>query len=171
MPTAARLALCAALLSAAAPGRDDETRQAAAIRVSERIHIDGVLDEKVWTEHPGIGPLVQQDPHPGAAPSEPTEVHVAYNENAIFIAVDCRDSCGREVRATQMQRDGSLLFDDYIQVLIDTRHDLRNAYYFATNPAGVMVDGTISENNTPTSTGTASGTCAPASPPTAGRWK
>jgi hypothetical protein len=149
MPIPVRVALCAALLSAAALGGDDDTRQAKAMRISERIRIDGVLSEKVWSEHAGIGALVQQDPHPGADASEATHVRVAYSESAVFIAVECRDSRGREVRATQLQRDGSLLFDDYIQVLLDTRHDLRNAYYFATNPAGVMVDGTISENNAP----------------------
>jgi hypothetical protein len=149
MQFAVRLALCLALSGAACFCQEREVRRAKAILLSEHVRIDGVLSEKVWGEQEGIGPLVQQDPLPGAAPSEATDVHVAYNENAIFIAVHCRDSRPRELRATQMQRDGSLLFDDHIQILLDTRNDRRNAYYFATNPGGVMVDGTISENNTP----------------------
>ncbi|MCC6861276.1 MAG: carbohydrate binding family 9 domain-containing protein [Bryobacterales bacterium] len=148
MPIAFRLPVCLAL-AALCFGQPEATRQTKAIRASERIRIDGVLNEKVWTEHPGIGPLVQQDPHPGGEPSEATETRIAYNGDAIFIAVFCRDSRAKQVRGTQMQRDGSLVFDDYIQILLDTRRDRRNAYYFATNPAGVMVDGTISENNTP----------------------
>ncbi len=127
----------------------EQIRQAAAIRTPERIRIDGILSEAVWKEHGGIGALVQQSPKPGAEPSESTEVRIAYNSTAIFIAVRCRDSRAAQIRATQMQRDDSLAFDDYIQLFLDTHHDRRNAYYFATNPAGVMVEGTISENNTP----------------------
>lgn len=126
---------------------EEQSRTAAAVRTTERIRIDGILSEETWRKHPGIGELVQQDPHPGAKPSEPTGVRIAYDENALYISVHCHDSRPKQIRATQLQRDGVLTFDDHIQILLDTRHDRRNAYYFATNAAGVMVDGTISENN------------------------
>ncbi len=132
-----------------APPQADEMRHTTAVRVSERMRIDGILSEGVWRAHPGIGELIQQEPRPGAPPSERTIVRVAYSDSALFLAVECRDSQPGQLRATQMQRDGTLLFDDHIQILIDTRYDRRNAYYFATNPAGVIVDGTISENNVP----------------------
>ena len=128
-------------------GQLEAVRQAVAYRTSEHIRIDGVLSERVWREAKPIGDLVQQLPHPGARPSEPTEVRIAYNDDALFLAVHCRDSHKDQLRATQMRRDGDLLFDDSIQFLLDTFHDRSNAYYFATNPAGVMVDGTISDNN------------------------
>lgn len=130
-------------------GQTEEARRAVAYRTSEHIRIDGVLSEKTWREAKPIGAFVQREPQPGAPPSEPTEVRIAYNDSALFLAVSCRDSRKDLLRATQMRRDGSLLYDDYIQILLDTFHDRRNAYYFATNPAGVLVDGTISENNTP----------------------
>jgi hypothetical protein len=147
-----RLALFACLLLAASPAHlaaAEETRRTTAIRTEEQIRIDGVLGEKVWREHPGIGELVQQDPRPGAKPTEPTSVRIAYNDHAIYISVYCHDSQPGQIRTTQLQRDGPLSFDDHIQILLDTRYDRRNAYYFATNAAGVMVEGTISENNTP----------------------
>ena len=141
--------LSLALLPVLCPaGQNEQVRQAVALRTSEHIRIDGLLDERVWREAPPIGEFSQQEPQPGAPPTEATEVRIAYNNAAIFIAVRCHDSHREQLRATQMQRDGSLLFDDYVQFFLDTHHDRRNAYYFATNPAGVMVDGTISENNT-----------------------
>jgi hypothetical protein len=146
---ARRAVLGLALLGTLVQAQEEGARQTVAVRTAERIRVDGVLNEKAWLEHAGVGELVQQDPQPGAAPSEPTEVRLLYNDSALFIAVRCRDSQPGQLRATQMQRDGSLLFDDHIQILLDTYHDQRNAYYFATNPAGVMVEGTISENNTP----------------------
>jgi hypothetical protein len=92
----------------------EKVRQAVAYRTSEHIRIDGVLSEKVWRDAAPIGNFVQQEPQPGAPPSEVTEVRIAYNEAALFVAVHCRDSQKDQLRATQVQRDGSLLFDDYI---------------------------------------------------------
>ena len=111
------------------------------------VRIDGFLDEAVWQEARPIGAFVQQSPKPGAPPSETTEVRIAYNNDSILIGVRCEDAQTGQLRATQMRRDGDLEFDDSIQFLLDTFHDRSNAYYFATNPAGVMVDGTISDNN------------------------
>ena len=42
---------------------------------------------------------------------------------------------------TQMARDASLGSDDRIEILLDTFRDQRSAFYFATNPAGALVDG------------------------------
>lgn len=126
-----------------------EIRRVTAHPAGGPIRIDGILSEPAWSAAPLIGELVQREPRAGAAPSEPTEVRIAYDEDALYIAVRCRDSEPRRLRATQMRRDSTLTDDDHIQILLDTYHDRRNAYYFATNPAGVLVDGTISDNNTP----------------------
>ena len=42
-----------------------------------------------------------------------------------------------------MARDGGLGADDRIEILLDTFRDRRNAFYFATNPAGTLLDGLI----------------------------
>ncbi|MCW5979996.1 MAG: carbohydrate binding family 9 domain-containing protein [Bryobacteraceae bacterium] len=149
MPLSGRLCVLAVALvicpGAAWPQR--APREAPAYRVSEEIRIDGILSEAVWREAQPIGDLVQQEPRPGEEPGERTGVRIAYNADAIFIGVECQEALTGQLRATQTQRDGSLLHDDSIQLLLDTFHDRSNAYYFATNPAGVMVDGTISDNN------------------------
>jgi len=118
-----------------------------ALRTKEDVRIDGVLNETFWQAAAPIGDLVQREPRPGERPSEPTEVRVAYDSDALYIAVRCLDSQPDRLRSTQMRRDAALTDDDHVQILLDTFHDRRNAYYFATNPAGVMVDGTISDNN------------------------
>ena len=129
-------------------GQQEGVRRVAAYRTKEDMRVDGLLNEAAWRAAEPIGELVQREPREGQPPSEPTDVRVAYNDDALFIAVRCSDSQADRLRSTQMRRDGSLTYDDHVQLLLDTRRDRRNAYYFATNPAGVMVDGTISENNT-----------------------
>ena len=45
-----------------------------------------------------------------------------------------------------MARDGNIWSDDHLELLLDTFLDQRNAYYFATNPTGALVDGLLLPN-------------------------
>jgi hypothetical protein len=133
--------LAAPAAHAQAPAVSTTTRSAVVTRTGEAITVDGVLDEPVWAAAPKIGDLVQRQPVPGARPSETTEVVLLYDEDHIYIGVTADDSEPRAVIGTQMARDGSLASDDRIEILLDTFRDQRSAFYFATNPAGALVDG------------------------------
>jgi hypothetical protein len=143
-------ALCLLLLlAAAAPLCAGDAREASAIRISEPVKLDGVLNERVWRENPTIGDFVQAEPRSGEPPSEATKVWVAYTKDALYIAARCDDRQLGRIVVTEMARDGSLTGNDSIELVLDTFHDRRNGYYFATNPAGVLVDGRITENGAP----------------------
>ena len=116
---------------------------------SEDIRIDGLLSESVWDEVPPIGEFVQVEPRSGAPPTQSTEVRVAYSRDALYIGVRCLDDQPRKILATNMSRDARLFSDDTIEILIDTFNDGRNAFYFQTNPLGILVDGRITENRFP----------------------
>ena len=108
---------------------------------AEPISVDGVLDEPIWSAAPKIGELIQRQPVPGQTPSEKTDVTLLYDEHALYVGVVAHDSEPHEVIGTQMARDASLSSDDRIEILLDTFRDQRSAFYFATNPAGALVDG------------------------------
>jgi hypothetical protein len=122
------------------------SRSAVVERANSSIVVDGVLDEAIWNITPQIGDLVQREPRPGAPPTEKTEVRLLFDASSLYIGVICYDSEPERVIGTQMARDASLDDDDRIQILLDTFHDRRNAFYFATNPSGALVDGLIIEN-------------------------
>ncbi len=115
-------------------------------RISDRLRIDGILGETVWQEDPGIIALTQVDPHPGEPPTEATKVWLAHTKDFLYIAIRCEDHKPEEIVATEMRRDASLSSNDNLEIILDTYHDHRNAYYFSTNAAGAMVDGRITEN-------------------------
>jgi hypothetical protein len=115
-------------------------------RAKSRITVDGLLNEPDWLETPPIGEILQRDPHPGEKASEKTEVRLVYDDANIYIGVTCYDSEPHRIIGTQMERDADLLSDDRIELLIDSFHDRRNAFYFSTNPLGALVDGLIIEN-------------------------
>ncbi len=122
--------------------------------ISERIQVDGILNEQAWQRNPNIGEFVQVEPRSGAQPTEPTKVWLAYNNDSFFVAIRCEDEHPEKIVATEMSRDAQLVdmqagINDSIEFIIDTYHDHRNAYYFATNSAGALVDGRITENQRP----------------------
>ena len=120
----------------------DRTRRTAQVGIiTVPITVDGVLDEEVWRSTPGIGELVQRQPVPGASPSERTEVRLLRDRDNLFIGVIAYDSEPESVLGAQLARDGNLNSDDRIEILLDTFRDQRSAFYFATNPAGALVDG------------------------------
>lgn len=118
-----------------------ETRSVVVTQVSDRITVDGLLDEAIWKQAPHIGELVQRQPNEGEAPTERTEVTLLYDSNNLYIGIVAFDSEPDKVIGTVMERDASLNSDDTLQIVLDTFRDQRNAFYFATNPAGAFVDG------------------------------
>jgi hypothetical protein len=131
------------------PLRAADVRQAAVQRVTGKIQVDGILNEAEWRDNPGIGDLIQNAPHSGEPPTEATQVWLAYSKDALYIAVRCQDRSPRQIVATEMRRDADLDDNDNIEIVLDTYHDHRNAYYFATNAVGALVDGRVTENQDP----------------------
>ncbi len=123
------------------PGARASTRSVTVTRVAEKITVDGFLNEPVWNQAPRIGDLVQRQPNAGEPPTERTEVTLLYDANNLYIGVVAHDSEPEKVIGTVMERDGSLNSDDSLAIVLDTFRDQRNAFYFATNPAGAFVDG------------------------------
>jgi hypothetical protein len=107
-------------------------------RVVSAPHIDGHLDDPVWATVPASDAFTQSFPRDGAAPSEPTRVQVAYDDDNLYIAIDCVQHTPRLARLTRRDRD---VADDRISVDIDTAHDRRSAFHFQISAAGVLVDG------------------------------
>lgn len=141
----ARWWLCVLLVPAAstAPAQQSglPARAAAVTSIESAITVDGVLDEPVWTSAPAIGDLVQRQPAPGLAPTERTRVTLLRDRDNLYIGIVAYDSEPGKIIGTQMERDAGLGSDDRIEILLDTFRDQRSAFYFATNPAGALVDG------------------------------
>ena len=108
--------------------------------------MDGALNEEAWRTAPTIGDLAQREPRTGEKPTEHTEVTLLHDANYLYIGVMAYDSEPQRIIGTQMTRDANLRSDDRIEILLDTYRDQRNAFYFATNPAGALVDGLLFTN-------------------------
>ena len=110
-----------------------------AARISERIALDGRLDETVWLTAEPATAFVQTEPDEGSPATERTIVHIVYDDDAIYVGARLFDSTG-DVRKRLGRRDSHLDDSDWFYVMFDSYHDHVAAYQFSVNPAGVKRD-------------------------------
>jgi hypothetical protein len=110
---------------------------------TDRVVLDGRLDESVWLRAAVTDEFLQQEPVEGQAPTERTEVRVVFDQDNLYIAATLLDSDPGGIIGHQRQRDQGLGSDDRFMLILDTFLDGRTAYFFETNPAGLMGDGLV----------------------------
>ncbi|HEX7019747.1 MAG TPA: DUF5916 domain-containing protein [Gemmatimonadaceae bacterium] len=112
---------------------------ASPVTAASALKLDGDLSDEVWTHAEPVTEFRQRDPREGAEPSVRTEVRVAYDAQAMYVAVHAFDPEPGKIVGILNRRD-STSPSDWIRVLIDSYHDRRTGYEFAVNPAGVKRD-------------------------------
>ena len=127
------------------PVQGAESRSIQAIRVSDTIKIDGLLDEAAWSLAQPATDFRQERPIEGATASERTEVRVLFDDKNIYFGIRAFDSDAGHINARELVRDASFSNDDKVEILLDTYHDRRNAFRFAVNPLGTQQDALITD--------------------------
>src|SRR5690242_18139059 len=107
--------------------------------------MDGTLDNPAWQQAQAIDDFRQREPFEGKPGTESTEVRVLYTRSELYFGIKCLTSDSHSVVATQLRRDVSQELDDYFEIVIDSRHDRRNAYVFQVNPLGTQRDALITD--------------------------
>jgi Carbohydrate family 9 binding domain-like len=125
-------------------------RAAQAARVGHAPRLDGTLDDPLWQTAEPISDFLQKEPSAGQAATEQTEVRILYTQHEVYFGVRCSDKQPSQIVASELRRDVSQDLDDHFEILIDSRHDRRNAYVFEFNPLGTQLDGLITEDPTTT---------------------
>ena len=101
------------------------------------------MNDEVWEAASQTEPFTQKKPTAGEEASESTVVKVVYTRHSLFLGIVCADSSPENIVATELRRDGDLTKDDSIWILLDSFHDHRNAFLFATNSLGTLYDALI----------------------------
>ena len=132
-------------------GQDGATLRA--VRVTEPLEIDGVLDEPFYRSLPPITEFVQALPEEDGEPSEFTEVWIGFDDNNVYVSAKIWDTAGPDGWvANEMRRDSQhLRTNDRFRVYLDTFHDRRNAVGFAGNAIGGFSDTQITNEGNPNS--------------------
>ena len=113
-----------------------------AFHTIESIKIDGVLSENIWTSQVGVSDFIQRDPLEGNNATERTEVFIAYDDEALYVAAKLFDSSPDSIIARLARRDVETN-DDIFGIFIDPQYDKRSGYYFGVSAAGTQYDGVL----------------------------
>ena len=112
-----------------------------AAQAKEAIRIDGRLMEAVW-QGKGADDFTQRNPLDGKPASERTEVWVAYDEKALYVAARLDDAEPGKIVGLLGRRDDEL-DSDWFSFSVDPYFDRRSGYQFCVNPAGSVIDRTL----------------------------
>lgn len=124
-----------------APRTDSVSRRVVqAVRRNGPITIDGKLDDAAWSAAQPTSNFTQSYPNPGAAPVDPTEVRVLYDDQALYVGIRMHDSHPDSIAAQLARRDASGIYSDWAHLIIDSYRDRRTAFRFSVNPKGVKKD-------------------------------
>ena len=116
-----------------------ETTIARAIRLEGSVSIDGRLDDLAWQDAPIISSFVQGEPFEGAEPTEPTEVRVLFDDQAIYVGALMYETDPTVIRARLARRDERAPFD-YFTLSLDPNRDGLTGYQFRVSAAGAEGD-------------------------------
>jgi hypothetical protein len=124
---------------------DQSPKTVRAIHSETPVKIDGRLDDAVW-QTPGYGDFTQNDPQDGAPASEKTTVWVAYDGNNLYVAAQLDDSQPDKIVRLLGRRDDGLESDWFV-FAVDPYLDRRSGYKFCVNPAGSIIDASLSNDS------------------------
>jgi len=120
-------------------------------RLEADVSIDGKLDEPVWQQAAVLTGFSQFSPVDGVPAADTTQVLVWYSPSAIHFGIRAFEAHGA-VHASLADRD-RIASDDYVQILLSTFNDGRQATVFAVNPLGVQSDGALVETGSTSGNG------------------
>ncbi|MEQ8577029.1 DUF5916 domain-containing protein [Fulvivirga sp.] len=106
--------------------------------------IDGKLDEPSWEKVEWSGDYTEWSPEENTAPTEQTKLKILYDDKYLYVAFRCFDKDPKGVVRRLSRRDG---FDgDWVEINIDSFHDLRTAFSFTISASGVRGEEFITNN-------------------------
>jgi hypothetical protein len=109
-------------------------------RTVTRPTIDGALDDVVWANAARIDSFHQVNPVEYAEPSERTEIYLAYDDDALYVAARMFTPPG-QITANIMRQGASITQEDSLFVTLDPFNTRRGGYFFGLNAHGVRFDG------------------------------
>ena len=118
-------------------------RKMEAFRTSEKISVDGVLNEECWSKAKVTADFTQFKPAPGKPSSNQTEVRFIYDDDALYIAAKCYEDPSK-ISTVLCQRDDFNPNVDNFQIILDTYNDDQNGFDFGVSSKGVQFDSKIS---------------------------
>ena len=113
-------------------------------RLTGNITLDGKPDEEAWNAIAWGGDFIQWQPNEGKPPSQPTNFKILYDDRFLYIAYRAWDNAKDSIDSRMGRRDE--FPGDWVEINIDSYHDLRTAFSFTLSVSGVRSDEFVSND-------------------------
>jgi hypothetical protein len=121
------------------------TKVVTAVRIREKITIDGYLDEPAWQLASPATDFTQWG-RPGLPATNKSEVRFLYDDDNLYVGFDCWDKDIAHRVVNELREDFNFRATDGVSVYIDSLHDRRSGFMVGTNPVGARRDSQISND-------------------------
>lgn len=111
--------------------------------INQPITVDAVLDEAVWTEAEAATNFWQHFPTDSLQAKQQAEIKMLFDDRNLYVGIKV-NSANDEYIIPSLRRDFRASGNDNISLLFDTFNDGTNAFFFGTNPMGVLREALIS---------------------------
>ncbi len=116
-------------------------------KISDRIKLDGVIDEKDWLNAESASNFFMVLPYDTGHCTAKSEVKMLRDEKAFYLAVTFHDTLPGKRPVESFRRDFTFANNDNFLVFIDPFNDQTTGYSFGVNAVGAMWDGTMSSGS------------------------
>jgi len=100
--------------------------------------VDGILDDPAWGAAEPYTGFITTDGLPAMAA---TRFRVAYDADALYVAVECRDRHPEEIKGRAVrEREGSVFADDVVMLFLQPNPAADIYYQMAVSAGGVVFD-------------------------------
>ena len=110
------------------------------------IKLDGVPTEPAWDAVAWSEDFTEYQPNENTPPAQQTHFKILYDNKYLYIAYQALDSVPSAIVKRMGRRDA--FPGDWVEINIDSYHDLRTAFSFTLSASGVRGDELISNNGT-----------------------
>ena len=120
-------------------------RQIAAKRTTQKIKIDGLIDDAAWKDAPAALDYTEFRPTPFRKedPANRTEVYMLYDDEGIYLGGYCHEKTKDSISTELRGRDG-FGNNDFIGFIFDTYNDKINGFEYFITPLGEQMDAKMS---------------------------
>ena len=146
-------ALCASAVLVSAGAQTPAERRNAPLTATrllpgETIVIDGKIDDPAWQRIAPMSEFYEYRPRDAVAAKYATDARIAYDKQALYVAVTAHDPDLSQLDAPLVRRDQVQGSQDLIVLQIDPVGTRKFAQIFRVNAAGAIGDGLFNEDST-----------------------
>jgi hypothetical protein len=108
------------------------------------IKLDGELNEAAWQTVEWSSEFIEHEPDQGSKPSQQTRFKIIFDEKYLYLGVRAFDSAPDSIMRRMGRRDE--FPGDWVEINIDSYHDLQTAFSFTYSVSGVRGDEYVTNN-------------------------